>query len=103
MTLCKSILPTLAIGPVDDGSPKGLIKRLTKVGPMSDKAGGFRKQECARYRGWLNALALGADRKSASQTPPGQLPGALGWLSVEARTLVRTDLKYASRSRSNSC
>lgn len=34
---------------VDDGScPKGQIKKLTRVGSMSDKEGGFRKQECVR-------------------------------------------------------
>ena len=35
---------------VDDGScPKGQIKKLTRVGSMSDREGGFRKQECVRY------------------------------------------------------
>jgi hypothetical protein len=36
---------------VDDGScPKGQIKKLTRIGSMSDREGGFRKQECVRYR-----------------------------------------------------
>jgi hypothetical protein len=36
---------------VDDGScPKGQIKKLTRVGSMSDREGGFRKQECVAYR-----------------------------------------------------
>jgi len=36
---------------VDDGScPKGQIKKLTRVGSMLDREGGFRKQECVAYR-----------------------------------------------------
>lgn len=36
---------------VDDGScPAGQILKLTRVGPMSDRAGGFRKRECIRKK-----------------------------------------------------
>jgi hypothetical protein len=36
---------------VDDGScPKGQIKKLTRVGSMSNAEGGYRKKECVPYR-----------------------------------------------------